>query len=373
MKIDVIEYFLSLVKIDSESKDEKAVAEKIAKDLQKLGAEVKFDNAHKKTGGNIGNLYGYFPGKIEKKPILLCAHLDTVVPGIGVKPQILNARIVSDGTTVLGADDKSGIAEIICGINEILLEGKEHAPIEVLFTVSEEIGLLGAKHLDYSMIKSKIGYALDSHVVGELTIGAPSQNSLEFIIHGKKSHAGVAPENGLNAIQIAAKAISKMPMGRIDKETTCSIGIISGGNATNIVPDTVKIEGEVRSHNPEKLQQITDEMVAAVSNTVKEFKLDDFQATATIKVDSEYHAFLLDKEHPVVTLSNAACKKIGITPKTGVGGGGSDVNIFNKNGLEMAIAGSGMENVHTVEEYIELESLRNGVAWVKAIIEEYSN
>ena len=372
MKLNVIDYFISLVKIDSESKNEKAVAEQLAKDLQELGAEIKFDNANEKTGGNVGNLYGYFPGNIDKTPILFCAHMDTVVPGIGVKPQIKEDRIVSDGTTVLGADDKSGIAEIICGINEILSEGKDHAPIEVLFTISEEIGLLGAKHLDYSMIKSKIGYALDSHAVGELTIGAPSQNNLKITIHGKKSHAGAAPEEGVNAIQIAAKAIAKMPMGRIDEETTCNIGIINGGNATNIVPDCVKIQGEARSHNPEKLQKVTDQMVAAINDTVKDFKLGDFKATADINVETEYHAFLLSEDDPVVKLSNAACQNIGITPKTNVGGGGSDVNIFNKNGLKMAICGSGMENVHTVDEFIKLDSLTTGTAWVKAIIEEYS-
>jgi len=372
MEQNVIDYFLDLVQIDSESKNEKNVADKLLKDLQKMGAEIKFDHAHENTGGNVGNLYAYFPGKIDKDPILFCAHMDTVVPGNGVKPVIKGDRIVTDGTTVLGADDKSGIAEIIYGIKAILASGKDHAPIEALFTISEEIGLLGAKYLDYSMIKSKFGYALDSHTVGVLTIGAPSQNSLKFVIHGKKSHAGVAPEAGVNAIQIAAKAISKMPMGRIDAETTCSIGIISGGSATNIVPDEVIIEGEARSHDPKKLEEVTEQMVNAIKETVAEFKVGDFQATADIQVETEYHAFRLDKDHPVVQLSNLACQNMGITTETNIGGGGSDVNIFNKNGLQMAICGSGMENVHTVDEYIMLDSLTVGADWVTAVIEAYS-
>ena len=267
MKQNVVDYFLELVQIDSESKNEKAVAEKLVEDLQKMGAEITFDRAHEQTGGNVGNLYAYFPGQIAKEPILFCAHMDTVVPGNSVKPQIKADRIVTDGKTVLGADDKSGIAEIIYGIKAIQDSGQAHAPIEALFTISEEIGLLGAKNLDYSLIKSKIGYALDSHEVGALTIGAPSQNSLKFIIHGKKSHAGAAPEEGVNAIQIAAEAITKMPMGRIDEETTCSIGIISGGSATNIVPDEVILKGEVRSHAPQKLKDITlDSIIKEIEN-----------------------------------------------------------------------------------------------------------
>ncbi|MFO7896185.1 MAG: M20/M25/M40 family metallo-hydrolase [Candidatus Cloacimonadales bacterium] len=372
MKQNVVDYFLDLVQIDSESKKEKAVAEKLASDLQKMGAELTFDTAHQQTGGNVGNLYAYFPGELEKEPILFCAHMDTVVPGNGVKPQIKADRIVTDGSTVLGADDKSGIAEIIYGIKAIQDSGKPHAPIEALFTISEEIGLLGAKNLDYSLLQSKIGYALDSHKVGALTIGAPSQNSLKFIIHGKKSHAGAAPEEGVNAIQIAAEAICKMPMGRIDDETTCSIGIISGGSATNIVPDVVKIEGEVRSHNPEKLKEITQKMLNAVKETVTKYKLGDFQASAEIEVHTEYHAFRLAKDHPVVQLSDKACQAIGIEPQANIGGGGSDVNIFNKHGLEMAICGSGMENVHTVDEYILLDSLQIGTAWVAAVIRAHS-
>lgn len=372
MKENVIDYFLELVKIDSESKNEKAVAEKLIEDLEALGAEITIDDANKHTGGNVGNVYAYFPGNIKKDPILFCAHMDTVVPGNNVNPIIKEDRIVTDGTTVLGADDKSGIAEIIFGIKAILESGKDHAPIEALFTISEEIGLLGAKYLDYSLIKSKIGYALDSHQVGSLTIGAPSQNSLEFVIHGKKAHAGVAPETGINAIQIAANAISKMPMGRIDKETTCSIGIISGGSATNIVPDIVTIKGEVRSHNPEKLDEITQRMVIAIEETVSEYSLGDFKATADIQVKTEYQSFRLSEDHPVVQLSNLACTKINIPSIANIGGGGSDVNIFNKNGLEMAICGSGMENVHTVDEYILLDSLTTGAKWVEAVIEEYS-
>ncbi len=368
----LIDYFISLIKIDSESKNEKAVALKIAEDLRYLGAEVTFDDAHEKTGGNIGNLYGYFNGNIDKKPILFCAHLDTVVPGNGIKPQFKDDRITTDGTTILGADDKSGIAEIIWAIKEINEAEEDHAPIEVLFTVSEEIGLLGAKLVDLSNIKSKFGYALDSHKIGHAVTGAPSQNSMQFIIHGKESHAGAAPEFGVSAIQIASEAISKMKLGRIDEETTCNIGIIKGGTATNIIPKEVILKAEARSHNIDKLQKVTDDIKQALIDAAAKYKLGDFQASVESIIKKEYPAFVLENDDPCILLAKKATENIGLLFSTGISGGGSDANIFNFKGLKMAVVGSGMEDVHTVNEFIKLVDLENGTKWVKEVIREYS-
>ncbi len=372
MKDTLIDYFISLVQIDSESKNEKAVAHKIAEDLRDLGAEVTFDNAHKKTGGNVGNLYGYFNGNINKKPILFCAHMDTVVPGNGIKPQVTEDRIVTDGTTILGADDKSGIAEIIWAIKEILESDEDHAPIEVLFTISEEIGLLGAKLFDLSTIKSEFGYVLDSHEIGNLVSGAPAANRMKYIIHGKESHAGAAPEQGISAIQIASEAISKMTLGRIDKETTCSVGTITGGTATNIIPKEVVLKAEVRSHNEDKLKKITDDITAILIDTAAKYILGDFQASVESVIQKEYPAFVINENDQSMLLAKKANKNIGIPFKSEIGGGGSDANIFNFKGLEMAVVGSGMADVHTVNEYIKLVDLENGAKWVKEIIREYS-
>jgi len=372
MESTIIDYFVSLITIDSESKEEKDFALKLEKDLKELGATVRFDNANENTGGNIGNLYAYFAGNIKKEPILLCAHMDTVSPGKCIKPKILEDRITSDGTTILGSDDKSGIAQIIWAIKELQENKEEYAPIEVLFTISEEIGLLGAKQVDYSLIQSKIGFALDTHNVGEITIGAPSQNSIVYTVHGKESHAGVNPEDGLNAIKIASEAITLMPMGRIDKETTCNVGVIEGGKATNIVPNKVIVKVEVRSHNDEKLKRITDEISQAFLKTVKKYKIGKFQAKVDIQVEQEYKSFHLDEDSLVIKLAEKASDKIGIPFKKVITGGGSDVNIFNKNGFEMPIAGTGMMNVHTVDEFILIKDLENGARWVKEIIRNYS-
>ena len=372
MKSTIIDYFISLVSIDSESKSELETALQLEKDLKALGADVKFDNANKQTGGNIGNLYAYFQGTIDKKPILFCSHMDTVKPGNDIKPRIVNGFIKSDGTTVLGSDDKSGIAEIVWAIKELKEKDEDHAPIEVLFTISEEIGLLGAKYLDYSMIKSKTGYALDSHKIGEIVIGAPSQNSMKYIVHGKEAHAGAEPENGVNAIKIASEAISKMTLGRIDDETTCNIGLISGGQATNIIPNKVIIEAESRSHDPHKLKKITDEMSEALQSTIEKYNSAGLQTSVEIEIENEYSSFRISKDDPLVILSEKACKNIGLTPQTVIGGGGSDVNIFNANGLKMAVAGTGMDRVHTVKECIRISDLENGAKWVREIIREYS-
>jgi tripeptide aminopeptidase len=372
MEKRIEDYFISLVKIDSESKNEKEIAQKLRADLEALGAVVSFDNALNNFGGNCGNLYAFLAGSVKKEPILLCAHMDTVQPGNGVNPSIVDGAIITDGTTILGADDKSGIAEIIWAIKELKEQNIEHAPIEILFTVCEEIGLLGAKFADYSKLSSKIGYALDSHQVGGLTIGAPSQNSISFTVHGLEAHAGVEPEKGVSAIQIAAEAISQMKLGRIDDETTCNIGTISGGKSSNIIPNQVKMKAEVRSHNHDKLNFVTNEMVSVLEKTAQKYKLGNFQAKVVTKVIKEYNNFQLQQSEEPIQLAKKASEKLGIEHFCDIGGGGSDANIFNENGRRVAIAGTGMSGYHTVNETIKIKDLEVGAAWVLEVIKEYS-
>jgi len=372
MQNDVVSYFLDLVAIDSESKKERAIADKLKKDLEELGAIVEEDDCGTKIDGNAGNLYAYFPGVINKKPILLCAHCDTVVPGKGIKPTIENGRIFTDGTTVLGGDDKSGIAEILMAIKQIKDKGIAHPPIEVLITVSEEIGLLGAKNFDISKLQADFGYALDTHQVGEVVIGAPSQNSLQINFYGKEAHAGVEPEKGLNAICLAAEAIMAMPNGRIDFETTCNIGIIKGGSATNIVPKEVLVKGEARSHNKEKLQKVCEEIEQAVISTVKKFNANRAKASFHFELKEEYEAFLIDRNAPVVALAEKALQNLHLPADIKVGGGGSDANIFNANGLPMIIIGTGMNKVHTTDEDILVDELYRGTAFVEELIHLYA-
>jgi len=372
MSNDVVNYFLELIAIDSESKDERAMADRVKADLEALGATVEEDSIHLETGGNAGNLHALIPGRIDKQPILFCAHLDTVKPGKGIKPRRENGRIRSDGSTVLGGDDKSGVAEIIMGIKSALESGVDHAPIEVLFTVSEEIGLLGAKHFDKSKLRSAFGYAMDAHRVGDLVLGAPAQNSIRITIQGKEAHAGVEPENGINAIRVASEAIAAMPLGRIDYETTCNMGIIRGGTATNIVPNKVDISGEARSHNKAKLEQVCADIRRAVESAVKRHDYPFGAAAYTWDMNTEYNSFFIPDTEPVVQLAISALNSVGLEVKTSIGGGGSDANIINAAGLPMIICGTGMNKVHTVDEDIEEEELRRGAKFVAALITHYS-
>jgi tripeptide aminopeptidase len=371
MQSDVISYFMRLVAIDSESLNERAMIDALKLDLQDLGAQIVEDECNKKTGGNAGNLYAYFPGTIDKDPLLFCAHVDTVTPGKGVKARIKDDKIVSDGTTILGSDDKSGVAEIMIALSRIKASGKAHAPIEVIFTVSEEIGLLGAKGFDKSRIKSAFGYALDTHRVGELVTAAPSQKSFQIVIHGVESHAGVAPEKGLNAIRIAAEAIAAMPLGRIDFETTCNVGKIHGGESSNIVPNKVTVHGEARSHNPAKLQQVCDDIRYAFTSTIARYEAQG--AKLDFVCNAEYESFNISEDEAVVRLAQKALRNLDIPFTTGRGGGGSDANIFSASGIPTIITGTGMNNVHTVHESIETDQLLQGTSFVEELIRIYSS
>lgn len=370
MQDDITSYFLKLVQIDSESGDEREMVDTLKEDLLALGALVEEDNTMAETKSNAGNLYAYIPGTISKTPILLCAHVDTVIPGKGVKPSIVGELIESDGTTVLGGDDKSGVAEIMVALKRIKGKGIPHAPIELLFTVSEEIGLLGAKYFDKSTLKSRFGFAFDSHRVEDIVVGAPSQNSFEIVFRGIEAHAGVEPEKGLNAIRLAAEAIAAMPLGRIDYETTCSVGIIQGGEATNIVPNKVIIRGEARSHNKEKLANICTEIRSAIQQAIQPYA--EKGGKVEINFVNEYQAFRILETSEMVQLAKTTLQKLNVNPAVKIGGGGSDANIFNAAGFPMILIGTGMDKVHTVHESIEIAQLKLGTDFIEKLIMEHS-
>ncbi|MCD4828873.1 MAG: M20/M25/M40 family metallo-hydrolase [Candidatus Cloacimonetes bacterium] len=369
MEQTLLDYFLALVQIDSESKQEGAIARRLTEDLKALGAQVRFDSAHEQFGGEVGNLYASFDGIAGCEPILFAAHLDTVRPGRGVKPQVKDGFVVTDGATILGADDKSGIAQAVWAVKELKEAGEPHAPIELMFTVSEETGLLGAVHADYSLIRSKLAYALDSHVVGQFMTQAPTQYNIDYTVKGRASHAGVEPEKGINAIQIAAVGIAAMKLGRIDESTTCNIGNVEGGIATNVVPPVISVKGEVRGHDIERIQSAINAMNTAMEQAVAAMP----GAVLEKRVYSKYASFTVADDEPVVLLAMRASKAAGCEPKTFRGGGGSDANIFNQKGIRTIVAGTGMDNVHTVEERISVAQLEKGCRWVKEVIRMHTN
>jgi len=228
---------MDLCATDSGSRNERLMADKLKPMLMELGFAVREDDAGSKVGGNAGNLYGRLEGTAPGEPLLFSAHMDRVTPGLGVKPRLEGGAIVSDGTTILGSDDAAGIAAVLEAVRVLKERNLPYPTIEVGFTIGEEVGLLGARYLDYAWFSSKLGFALDSGgKVGEIVVKAPSQAKVNVTFRGKAAHAGVAPEKGVSAIQIAAVAISRMKLLRIDSETTDHIGPISTDGPTKIMP-----------------------------------------------------------------------------------------------------------------------------------------
>ncbi|MDO8670592.1 MAG: M20/M25/M40 family metallo-hydrolase [Dehalococcoidia bacterium] len=332
--------FFDLVKIDSPSGEEGAVAEYVIGKLQSMGISSRTD----KTGNVIARL----PGTGEA--ILLNAHLDSVMPCRGITCKLDGGIIRSDGTTVLGADDRAGVAIILESVQAAVSGGIPTCPIDIVFTVREETGLWGAKNLDYGQITARQGLIIDhGGPIDHVVVAAPSQNNIEVTVHGVASHAGVNPEDGVNAIAIAAEAIGDFPVGRVDEETTSNVGLIRGGTARNIVPDLVTIVAEARSHDETKLEAQTARMKAAFQVAAARYggKVD-------IDIQRSYGCFSVPVEAPVFQRLAAAARSIGMDLKPEKTGGGSDANVFNKRGIQCIILSAGYDEVHTVKEWVSL-------------------
>src|ERR1700674_4143948 len=319
---------LELVQIDSHSRKEREVAQRLKKYCEEMGAQVEIDYAGEKVGGNSGNVIARFPGTIPgAESIMMSAHMDTVVPGEGVKPIVEGDIIRTDGTTVLGGDDKSGCA-IICEVLHRLRESDlAHGPIDVVFTICEEVGLLGARYLDLDLIEAREGLVYDSDAPGYLFVRAPGAYVVRFTVKGLEAHAGMAPERGISAIKVAAEAIAAMRLGRIDHETTANLGRIEGGRALNIIPNEVIVRGEARSRDSAKLAAQVEHMVdcfkQAVAKASVTIKGERFQATLDYKAAPEYEAMNVPDDAPIVRKVVEAARRVGrgIKPEA-MGGGG---------------------------------------------------
>lgn len=359
--------FKEIVAVPCHSLQERPVFEMLRAKLEALGFTVEEDDAGEKLGGNCGNLWAFLPANKEGAvSVLFSAHMDGVEPCGGTTVIQKDGVLYSDGTTILGGDDKSGVVGILEGVRMLVEENGEHGDIQILFTIAEEGGVNGSRCMDRSKLKAEVAYALDGEgAPGEIVIGAPGQYRYKISVHGKKAHGGVEPEKGINAIMIAAKALAEVERyGRIDEETTCNIGLISGGVATNVVPDLVEIEGDVRSRNNDKLEAIREEVVSTICNAVEKYG-----AKYTAEVEHKYSGFFIDTNSTVVKLAERACELHGFTPDITQTGGGSDANFFNAYGVPCVILGTGMQNVHTVDEYLKEEDLYNSALMVYGILQ----
>jgi tripeptide aminopeptidase len=368
------EDFKRLVQTDSVSKKEGAVAKTLQDIFASVGGKLFIDEAGPKVGGETGNLICRIEGTVtDVPPLLLNAHMDTVQPGEGVKVLFSNGTFKSDGKTVLGADDKSALAVIIETIRILQEKKLPHGPLEVVVTICEEMGLLGAKHLDYSMLEARYGYSLDATDIDGIVTRAPAANHIQFVVHGRDAHAGAAPEKGINAIQLASRAISNISVGRIDEETTANIGVIEGGKATNIVPGQVTVAGEVRSHSPEKLDYETQKIIQSFEREISRYKealpSDDGLPRLEMTVRQDFPVFKVSEDHLVIAMAKEAASRLGREMKTKSSGGGSDANIFFGNGIITGVLGTGMKDMHTVRESIQLDDMVKSAELLLEIIQ----
>ena len=349
----IVERFLEYIKIDSESRCEKKFADRIVADLEEMGLRVVRDDAGAKAGSDTTNIIAYLDGEPGLEPILLSAHLDTVPPGKNIEPVIENGVIRSAGNTILGSDDKSGVVAIMEAVKTVVDEKIPHRPVEIAFTVCEEVGLLGAKYMDYSLIASKNAIAFDSGGdIGTIVNLAPGHIEIEATITGKAAHAGVAPETGISAIEAAAHAVSAMKLLRVDPETTANVGTFTAIGPNNIVPEKVQLKMEVRSRNGEKLNAHKDHLIDCMEKAC-----DAFGAKLDYTAETSYISYFVPENDPLITLIADCCGKIGAKVVVKPTGGGSDANFFNANGLHAVVIGTGMTDVHGVNESITVKNL----------------
>jgi len=355
MTKNIVDVFCKFVQIDSESGEEA----KFISYLQDLfTSELNANCALDKYGNLIARVPAKGSGKPE--PLLLGAHADTVKPGKGIRPVIEGGVIRSAGETILGADDKAGIAEIF----EATRTATKHPPLEIVITRGEEVGLLGAKNLDISMVRAKMGFIIDGDDAATIVIGGPTHISLDIEVIGRAAHAGMEPEKGISAILVAAQAISRIPLGRIDHETTANVGTIHGGAIRNGIPERVKIQAECRSLNDEKAMRQAETMRQAFEQAARE-------AGAKVEITSEieYRASRTSEDAPVVKIAQEAIRAVGLTPRIEVITGGTDALVLSGRGINAVVLGYGGSAAHTTSEQITQEALEASTTVIKQIIE----
>jgi tripeptide aminopeptidase len=347
----LLELFLDLVRIPSPSGHERALADFCAARLTTLGLQVDEDDAGEHAGADAGNLLIRVPGG-DALPILLSAHLDTVAHDGTVEPVVEDGVVRSRGDTILGADDKVAVAPLLALLAD-LAEQPPAGDVEVLLTVCEEVGLRGAEAFDIGRLGAEAGFVFDSSgAIGSVLIAGPGQKRLLAEFRGTAAHAGLEPERGHSAILAASRAVSSMKLGRIDEQTTANIGIIGGGVATNIVPERCELRGEARSLDPERLAAQVAHMVDAVQLAAAEAGVD-----VSVEITGDYQGFALSPDDPPAQIAGEALQGIGVAPRFGGAGGGSDANIFNARGLPCVNLSAGFESVHSAHEYLPVERL----------------
>jgi tripeptide aminopeptidase len=343
----MVEQFMEMVRIDSESGNEARFLAWLLEEVRSLGATASLDD--------YGNLIAAFPPKASRatEPILLSCHADTVKPGVGIEPVLGTDGVIrSKGDTILGADDKAGIAEVL----EALRTAEVRPPIELAVSRQEEVGLLGVRALDFSRLTARRGFLMDNDTLDTIVIGGPSYFSIDVTVTGRSAHAGMEPEKGINAIRAAAKAIAALDLGRLDHETTANVGVITGGVIRNGVPASCSFLAECRSGDHAKAAALAEKMTATIRREV-----EAAAAKVEIVVDEKCRAVRIPEDAWAVEVSKRALAAVGIDAKAVYITGFTDASVYNNHGIETAVVGIGAQNEHSTEECVAVADMEKAV------------
>ena len=360
----LLDLFCEIVRIPSPSRHEAAMAARCAEELEHIGFTVRFDNSATATGSDTGNLIAHLPGTATGH-VVLSAHLDTVVPCENIEPVVIDGVIRSAGNTILSADDKAGVAAIIEGVRSVVEEGKPRPDVTVVFSTCEELSLLGSGALAKDALpKGAPCYVFDADgAPGTVILGAPQHNTMRAVFHGRAAHAGVEPEAGISAIQMAAAAIEAMPLGRLDEATTANVGLIQGGRETNIVADGCTLAGECRSLYADRINAQQEAMTQALYAAAERFG-----GTVDLIWSHDYDAVLYEEADPFVQSIAGAVRAAGLEPRFQYSGGGADANKYVAHGVKAITLGIGMTSVHTPDEYITVADLEGSARLVESLV-----
>lgn len=350
----LVALFRDLCLIDAPALAEKDSVAFTRGHLERMGLDVVEDAAGAKIGGNANNLIATLNGTKPGAPrIFLSAHFDTVEPTAGLVIEERDGVFYSASDTILGADDKAGMAPAIEAVQALMETGEPHGDVVLLLTVAEEIGLKGAAALEIEDLDLDFGYVLDTGPpVGSYVTRTATHDKIDFLVRGRPAHAGKDPEKGINAIEVAADAISRIKSGRIDEETTANFGLIEGGSAVNVVCPSVNIKAEARSTSVEKLDAQIAHMIAEFERAAREWK-------TTVEIDHRrhYRAYQIPDDATVVEVGRRASRAIGLEPTLRTTLGGSDANIFNAKGVPSIVLATGMDKIHTHDEHVSRKDL----------------
>ncbi len=359
---------LELVTTDAASGKENAIADKLVAKLEAMGFTVTVDNAGETFGGECGNVFGVLEGELDGS-LLFSSHMDRVPNGLGIKPAEKDGVLYSDGTTILAADDISGVCAILDGIRKVQAAGKPLPRLEVYFSVGEEAGLYGAAATDVSIFHSRMGYIFDSPGwVGRFVNAAPGRYQLGAEITGLAAHAGNEPEKGIDAAKIMCDILSTLKQGRLDPVSTANFPILSTGTKVpNVVCDFASFSGEARSRDLKALQ----DYVAYFEDHCKKVAAEKGAGIKVNKVEA-FLPFHIHEDDQVLVMAKAACEKVGLTPAFEAGGGGMDANIYNAKGMVTVGVATGYTKNHTKSEQLVLEDFYKSGELCAALIETYA-